>query len=327
MNYIAVDFEWNQALAPKTQKRKDFAIQLDGEIIQIGAVKLDEDFEITDTFEADIRPVFYRKIHKKVKELTGIDQRRLNNGRDFRSVINKFIEWCGTEHTFLTWGADDSRILMQNLLIHKRDTGWMGRWINLQVIYAMQTEGDVKQISLEKAAQSFGIPILLTVHNAVNDAMYTALLCKHLDVRRGLLEYSDNADLSGLKRVSCGNYRVLYNCSSKRSAFSHDKIKNLRCPYCDEPLVGLKPWIKQSGDRFLTIGRCNRHDLFMGRLKFSREKDGKYTAKYMMYTADSADEQYYVNKLRSNSERARKKRKKRISEKNALNIDRSIPKR
>ena len=50
MNYITVDFEWNQAYAVKTQKRKDFVIQLDGEIIQIGAVKLNQSFDIVDTF-------------------------------------------------------------------------------------------------------------------------------------------------------------------------------------------------------------------------------------------------------------------------------------
>lgn len=320
MNYITVDFEWNQAYAVKTQKRKDFVIQLDGEIIQIGAVKLDENFEISDTFEADIRPVFYRKIHKKVKELTGIDQKQLNNGGDFRAVMQKFRQWCGEEYAFLTWGADDSRILMQNLLMHNEDTSWLGRWINLQVIYAMQTENEQKQTSLEKAAEGFGIPLELTVHNAINDAMYTALLCRHLDINKGMDEYSDNADLSGLKRVSCGNYRVLYNCANKHNAFAHEKIRNLKCPYCDEPLVGQKPWIKQSGDRFLTIGKCNRHGLFVGKLKFTREKDGKYTAKYMMYTADGADEQYYANKLRSNSERARRKRKRKISVKKSVGM-------
>ena len=68
MNYIAVDFEWNQAGYHRKSN-----VQLDGEIIQIGAVKMDENFNVLEYFAADIKPVFYRKIHKKVKELTGID--------------------------------------------------------------------------------------------------------------------------------------------------------------------------------------------------------------------------------------------------------------
>ena len=49
-----------------------------------------------------------------------------------------------------------------------------------------------------------------------------------------------------------------------------------------------------------------------------REKDGKISAKYMMYTADNADEQYYINRLKTNSEKSRKKRKKKIAEKKMI---------
>lgn len=310
MHYIAVDFEWNQA----GYNRKS-SIQLDGEIIQIGAVKMNDDFEVVDYFSADIKPVIYRKIHKKVKELTGIDQKQLNNGKDFLVIIEKFRQWCGDEHIFLTWGPDDSRIMMQNLLVHKYDTSWMGRWINLQVIYSMQTEEEKPPMSLEKAVEYYGIPVDMTVHNALNDAKYTAEICEFLDIKKGMDDYSNNADLSGLKRVSCGNYKVIYNCVNKQSVFASEKIKNLRCPYCDMPLSELKPWVKQSGDRYLTIGRCNKHGLFVGKLKFMREKDGKISAKYMMFTADKADEQYYMNRLKINNEKSRKKRKKKIAEK------------
>ncbi|MBQ7953967.1 MAG: exonuclease domain-containing protein [Clostridia bacterium] len=310
MHYIAVDFEWNQAGYYRKSN-----VQLDGEIIQIGAVKMDESFNVLEYFAADIKPVFYRKIHKKVKELTGIDQKQLNSGKDFLSIIEKFKDWCGDEHIFLTWGPDDSRIMMQNLLVHRLDTQWMGKWINLQVIYSMQAVGENLPMALEKVVEFYGVPVELEVHNALNDARYTAMLCEFLDVKRGMEEYSNNADLSGLKRVSCGNYKVIYGCTNKQAIFAHDKVKNLRCPYCNVPLSELKAWVKQSGDRYITIGRCNKHDLFVGKLKFSREKDGKLSAKYMMYTADKADEQYYMNRLKTNSEKSRKKRKKKIAEK------------
>ena len=313
MHYIAVDFEWNQAGYSRKSN-----VQLDGEIIQIGAVKMDGDFKILEYFSADIKPVFYRKIHKKVKELTGIDQKQLNNGKDFLAVVEKFKVWCGDEHTFLTWGPDDSRIMMQNLLVHKQDTDWMGKWINLQVIYSMQAQGENLPMSLEKVVEFYGVPVELEVHNALNDAKYTAMLCEFLDVNRGMDEYSDNADLSGLKRVSCGNYKVIYNCTSKQAVFSHDKVKNLRCPHCDIPLNELKAWVKQSGDRYITIGKCNKHGLFLGKIKFSREKDGKISAKYMMFTADRSDELYYLNRHKINSEKSRRKRKRKIAEKKRI---------
>ena len=309
MHYIAVDFEWNQA----GYNRKN-SVQLDGEIIQIGAVKMNENFEVLECFAADIKPVFYRKIHKKVKELTGIDQKQLNSGKDFLSIVKRFKEWCGDEHIFLTWGPDDSRIMMQNLLVHKMDTDWMGKWVNLQVIYSMQTKAEKPPLALEKAVEFYGMPVQLQAHNALNDAKYTAMLCSFLDIKKGMEEYSNNAELSGLKRVSCGNYKVIYNCANKQAVFAHDRVKNLRCPYCNIPLSELKAWVKQSGDRYITVGRCNKHGLFVGKLKFMRE-NGKISAKYMLFTADKSDELYYMNRLKLNNEKSRKKRKKKIAEK------------
>ena len=42
MNYIVVDLEWNQAMSSKSSVFNKLPIKLRGEIIEIGAVKLDE---------------------------------------------------------------------------------------------------------------------------------------------------------------------------------------------------------------------------------------------------------------------------------------------
>ena len=313
MNYIALDFEWNQSYMPRVRQREDFFVQLDGEIIQIGAVMMDESFHIKDTFTINIRPVFYRKIHKKVRALTGIDQQQLNNGYPFAEAMRRFVRWCGREHLFFTWGPDDARIMMQNLLIHKYDTAWMGRWINLQVIYNMQTDGGSGQKSLETALAHFGISQELTAHNALHDALYTAYLCGKLDVPAGIQNYSGSAKLGGLRRISCGSFKMLYNCGSKQRAFAHEQIRYLSCPYCSKRLEELKAWIKQSGDSYMTLGRCPAHGRFMGKVRFIRERDGSLTAKYSLYVSDRADEQYYAERLKANSRRARRRRKARSS--------------
>ena len=48
MNYIVIDLEWNQPLSPQRMIREPF--NLGGEIIQIGAVKIDnlQELNITD---------------------------------------------------------------------------------------------------------------------------------------------------------------------------------------------------------------------------------------------------------------------------------------
>ena len=53
MNYIVLDLEWNQA----ANKKNRYAKILPFEIIEIGAVKLNDSFQIIDTFQEVIRPV------------------------------------------------------------------------------------------------------------------------------------------------------------------------------------------------------------------------------------------------------------------------------
>ena len=49
MNYIVLDVEWNQPFNMKSMVKK--TLMLRGEIVQIGAVKLDENYHILDTFK------------------------------------------------------------------------------------------------------------------------------------------------------------------------------------------------------------------------------------------------------------------------------------
>ena len=67
MQYIVLDMEWNQPWDMKKAIREP--IYLKGEVIQIGAVKLNDSFEIVDTFKALISPVYYKKMHSKEKEM------------------------------------------------------------------------------------------------------------------------------------------------------------------------------------------------------------------------------------------------------------------
>lgn len=73
MNYIVLDLEWNQSY-----RGKEYSIEeMPFEIIQIGAVKLDEHKNITGRWERIIRPVEYVKLHGKVSEMLEITEDEL----------------------------------------------------------------------------------------------------------------------------------------------------------------------------------------------------------------------------------------------------------
>ena len=110
MNYIVLDLEWNQPVSAKSMVRTP--VSLYGEIIQIGAVKLDENYHILDTFKIMVAPKHYRKMHKKVTKLTKITTKDLQYGFPFPVAFGHFKKWCGDEFAFLTWGPDDIGISM-----------------------------------------------------------------------------------------------------------------------------------------------------------------------------------------------------------------------
>ena len=72
--------------------------------------------------------------------------------------------------TFLTWGCDDQGILEQNIIIHDLDWDWIAGWINLQLIYNLQTDGDRNQKSLATAMEHFAIEQTRIAHDALGDA-------------------------------------------------------------------------------------------------------------------------------------------------------------
>lgn len=62
MNYVVFDLEWNQGNTGKEGEVKGIAF----EIIEIGAVKLNEDFKMTGSFSRLVKPQIYHEDRKSV---------------------------------------------------------------------------------------------------------------------------------------------------------------------------------------------------------------------------------------------------------------------
>ena len=191
MHYVVVDLEWNQAMSSKSSVFNKLPIHLRGEIIEIGAVKLNEDFTPGEEFTVDVKPVYFRRMHYKVKKITGFDKERLAHGLPFPEALEQFRAWCGDDVTFITWGCDDQGILEQNIIIHDLDWDWIAGWINLQMIYNVQTGLDKNQKSLASAMEHFEIEQTRVAHDALGDAYNTALVGAKLDLREGLRTYAE----------------------------------------------------------------------------------------------------------------------------------------
>ena len=316
MNYVVVDLEWNQAMSSKSSVFNKLPIHLGGEIIEIGAVKLTEDMRPGEEFTVDVRPVYFRRMHYKVKKITGFDKDRLSHGLPFPDAMEQFRAWCGDDVTFITWGCDDQRIMEQNIIIHDLDWDWIGGWINLQLIYNLQTGGDKNQKSLASAMEHFEIEQTRVAHDALGDAYNTALVASRLDMEDGLRLYPDAARILAARMPNYKppvendspdtlSHESFDGFESKAAAFSDARLCTLSCPACAEALAGAK-WVNQGDQRYMNIFTCPDHGAFLVRAKFRKDSDtGSWLVNKLVYEADEDMQSFYKSKAAQARRRSR----------------------
>ncbi|MCC8045200.1 MAG: exonuclease domain-containing protein [Clostridiales bacterium] len=90
MNYIVLDLEWNQCPYGKTRE----IAALPFEIIEIGAVRLNESREVTGQFREVVRPQVYTSLHFRTKEVISLRAMDFEGARSFPEVAKDFFAWC-----------------------------------------------------------------------------------------------------------------------------------------------------------------------------------------------------------------------------------------
>ena len=123
MNYIVFDLEWNQS--PNGHAGEHPALPF--EIIEIGAIRLNENYEITGEFRRLIKPKIYTRIHKYIRDILNYDEKVLRNeGVSFKEACSVFLEWCEEDsddgYAFCTWGSSDLHTLLSGLYKARTDS-------------------------------------------------------------------------------------------------------------------------------------------------------------------------------------------------------------
>ncbi len=261
MDYIIFDLEWNQPYGNDIGFMKRTGILLNGEIIQIGAVKLNSELEIVDTFKIIVKPQFLCTMHKHVQKLTGITEEELALGAPFKNACKLFRDWCGEDSVLLSWGNDDILMWRENLALHGMLKEIKHDWCDAQLIYAYETYGEVKQYSLQHAMEEKGVTADgLEAHDALHDAIFTANVCRKLPLQKWVAEYDKIAELvkGPIFFPDTLAFFIYEDFIEKKTILSIPKIKRVHCPHCQKEIHRL-PIERLSGDRHLSIAQCPTH--------------------------------------------------------------------
>lgn len=178
MNFIIYDLEFNQK-----SPNDDIVPNLSFEVIQIGALKLDENLNSISTFNSFVKPTLYHEIHPYVESLTNITSEKVNSSRTFPEIYKDFLDFIGDEdYVLCTWGSADIKELIKNIDFHKlKDNLIPCKHIDVQKLASIYTKTPKgMRIGLRTAIDFFQITIEGDFHDAFNDAFYTAEVFKKL---------------------------------------------------------------------------------------------------------------------------------------------------
>ncbi len=289
MYYITLDLEWNQAYAQKALAvQRRLACRLRGEVIQIGAVKMDSRMNICGSYQIIVKPQHFKKLHRHVSELTGITQEQMDMGTPLPEAAERFKKWCGKDFCFLTWGPDDIPMLKENFNVHGLQSGWLDKVYDLQVIFNRQTDDSSKQRSLEYAMDYFGLEQHLPAHDALNDAYFTALVARKLDVPAGVKTYS-TAHGEFLEDLVIGDADAGGDGYVTISEMLDDPlVASPVCPICKKELKQENKLLHSKGQKYTVHFNCKKHGDMLLSLKLHRNFNDTWRARRTVKQADEA---------------------------------------
>ena len=176
MVHIVFDLEMN----PIVRSLKEIRKFLLDEVIEFGAVKLDENYQKIDEFQCYVKPKFC-EINNHIIKLTGITNELVADKNNFAVEFKKFFDWIGTwDMTLYSWSPSDINQLRAECAYKIPDFEFerMERqWIDIQKEFDEKI-GLQANLALKHAVGAMNLNFEGTAHTALADAANTAEILK-----------------------------------------------------------------------------------------------------------------------------------------------------
>lgn len=321
MNYIVFDLEWNQSNTGREPEIRELPF----EIIEIGAIKLNNEMKFVGEFSQLVKPEVYQEMHYITKKLIHIQMAELQEGRPFPVVMNEFLEWCGEDFIFCTWGPLDLMELQRNMRFHNipalADKPF--KFYDVQKLFSLAYEDGKTRRSLEYAIDCLCMEKDIPFHRAFSDAYYAGKVLERI----GIIDFTkDKNILSNFsydvfnlpKKKSDEIYIVFENYAKYISREFNDKsdilldksVMGTKCYVCQKNNKRIVKWFTPNGKHYYCISNCNKHGYMKSKIRIRKSEEGKlYVVKTMKFI--SVEE---VDSIVMKQEKAKEvRRKKRLS--------------
>lgn len=320
MQYIVIDLEWNQSLDGKPGKTG-----LTFEIIEIGALKLNERWEVTGEFQEVVQPQLYPRMNEIIGGMVPISQEELDGARTFPEVMGDFLEWCGSEPVFCTWGSMDLWELQKNMDYYgvKNPFPRPLYYYDIQKLYSLCFDDGKSRISLETAVERLSLKKKEAFHRAKQDCAYTAQVLSKLDWQR--MRRMISVDYYRLPRnreeeiwlVFPGYAKyVSREFDSKEEAMKDKRVTAAVCCRCRRTLRKKIQWFSPGGKIYYCLAECPEHGYVQGKIRIKKsEEDKTFAVKTLKLVPEETAERIRLRK----EEIKEKKRQKSLERKQKQN--------
>lgn len=309
MNYIVFDLEWNQCPVGKNGSDPDLPF----EIIEIGGIKLNEKREKISEFHRLVKPQVYNWIHDSIHNVIHVDYKELMNGELFPQAVQEFLDWCGKDFVFCTWGMQDLMELQRNMRYYSLLYLLPGPVIyyDIQKLFSWFHENIKLRRSLEYAIDCLDIEKEKDFHRALEDAEYTARVFAKMDMAEILPYYSIDTYQPPNNRkkeiyISYPTYDkyISRQFHDREKVIKDREVASTRCPVCHLPAKRRMRWFMNNSRIYESISQCQEHGYIKGKVRIRKTDEDTF---YAVKTLKLVNEQK-AEEIRQKRDSLRRKR-------------------
>lgn len=313
MDYIVLDLEWNQGNGGEAEVK-----ELPFEIIDIGAIKLNHERQMTDEFNQLVRPSVYDRMHHITSKIIHLHMRDLRKGNPFTQVMGEFLAWCGEDYTFCTWGPADLTEMQRNLRYYQMPPvcDRPMRYLDVQKLFSIAYEDKKTRRSLEYAIDFLQISKDIPFHRAFSDAYYTAKILARLD--EAVLAYY-SFDTFTLPKTRTDEIHVDFDTyhkyisvefADKMDALSDREVLSTHCFACEKKknLKRKIKWFSSNGKHYYCVSLCPVHGFMKSKIRIKKSaEEGIYIVKTSKFISESEFQDVMEKKNRAKEQQRLKK--------------------